>query len=399
MMPRKLPVGIQSFEEIRRNGYVYIDKTEYIWNLVESGKVYFLSHPRRFGKSLLVSTMEAYFLGERELFDGLSIQKLEDDRGEKAWQSYPVIRFSLSGGDYHSEDGLALTLHMILKRYEEKYDLNGQYAVRGKTLPVRFKRLIEQLYAKTGRQVVILVDECDKPFLETMVVNTEQEERNRRLYNNFFSILKDEDQYLKFVFFTGVTKFGKVSIFSDLNQLEDISLTDDYSDICGITESELLDGFQPEITALSKTLHVNNEECVRQLRKMYGGFHFSGNGIGVYNPFSLMNALKQKRMSQYWFSTGTPTFLVNKLRRSSFTPESFINGVEITEMNLVNYEDYNTNLIPLLYQSGYLTICNYDPQFQIYELKFPNDEVKYGFLHFLPKTVSGTKNSETSLRP
>lgn len=390
MMPRKLPVGIQSFEEIRRNGYVYIDKTEYIWNLVESGKVYFLSRPRRFGKSLLVSTMEAYFRGERDLFDGLVIQKLEDDRGEKAWQSYPVIRFSLSGGDYHSGEGLSDRLNTILEDTAANYNLDEKYAIRGKTLPVRFQSLIERLYSKTGRQVVVLVDEYDKPLLETMVVNTEQEERNRQLYKGFFSILKDEDQYLKFVFFTGVTKFGKVSIFSDLNQLEDISLTDEYSGICGITEFELLDDFQPEVAALSKTLHINNEECVRQLKKMYGGFHFSGNGAGVYNPFSLMNALKQKKISQYWFSSGTPTFLVNKLRTSSFTPERFINGVEITEMNLVSYGD--DDLIPLLYQSGYLTISDYDSQFQIYELRFPNDEVKYGFLHSLTKAVSGTQN-------
>lgn len=394
MAARNLPVGVQSFEKIRRKHYLYVDKTAYIWNLVQSGEVYFLSRPRRFGKSLLISTMEAYFLGKRELFDGLAIRKLEDESGENAWQAYPVIRFSLSGGDYHTEDGLSDRLNKIIENSAAQYNLKDEFAISGRTLPVRFQSLIEQLYAKTGRQVVVLVDEYDKPLIETMTVDTSQEERNRQLYKGFFSILKDEDEYLKFVFFTGVTKFSKVSIFSDLNQLEDISLTDDYSGICGITENELAENFRPEIELLSKTLRTDEEGCIQKLKKMYDGYHFSAAGVGVYNPFSLLSALKQRKMGQFWFSTATPTFLVNKLRESAFTPEQLTEGVEIEEMNLTDYQADDPDPIPLFYQSGYLTITGFDTEFQAYKLSFPNDEVKYGFLNSLAKVVLGYQDSE-----
>lgn len=245
---RKLPIGIQDFETIRSENYIYVDKTQYVWDLVESGKRYFLSRPRRFGKSLLTSTFAAYFRGKKDLFKGLAIEKLEDARGEKAWLEYPVIYFSLSGGSYLEKDGLQQTLKRTLDLTEKEYGIDGG----SYDLPNEFANDIEQLREKTGRKVVVLVDEYDKPLLETMTVNEQQEEANRQLYKNFFSILKDEDANLKFIFFAGVTKFSKVSIFSDLNQLDDISLRDNVSALCGITQEELLGNFKPEISSLAR---------------------------------------------------------------------------------------------------------------------------------------------------
>jgi hypothetical protein len=391
---RKLPIGIQSFEDLRRNHYLYVDKTAYVWNLISTGKVYFLSRPRRFGKSLLISTLEAYFLGKSDLFDGLFIKAKEDAKGGNAWLQHPVVHFSLSGGDYHSENGLEDALNNVIEGCCRKYHLTGNYEIYGETLPIRFKTLIEQLYAKTGRQVVVLVDEYDKPLLETMTVNETQEEHNRRLYKGFFSVLKDEDRYLKFVFFTGVTKFSKISVFSDLNQLKDISLTNAYAEICGITQKEMSAEFKTEIRSMAGELGLTEEECLRKLAEMYDGYHFSAKSEGVYNPFSLLNAFQDRDFGSYWFGTGTPGFLIQKLRYSSFTPEQITDGVEATEQELTDYQSDNPNPIPLFYQSGYLTICGFDREFRIYSLKFPNEEVKYGFLKGLAPEYLGNKDAE-----
>lgn len=387
---RKLPIGIQSFEVLRRENYLYVDKTRYVWDLVQSGREYFLSRPRRFGKSLFVTTLEAYFEGKKELFRGLDIEEKENSRGDEAWKSYPVIRFSLSGGDYHTENGLANNLNQILTKQERKYNIDA-----GNTdLPNRFRNVIEQIYAKCARPIVILVDEYDKPLLETMTVNEAQEEKNRRLYKGFFSVLKDEDEYLKFVFFTGVTKFNKVSIFSDLNQLRDISLTTAYAGICGMTENELRNNFRPEIESMAASLGIETDDCLQKLAQMYDGYHFSKNNTGVYNPFSLLNSLQDKEFREYWFETGTPTFLIRKLMQSSFTAEQFTDGVETTEANMMDYRADNPDPIPLFYQSGYLTIAGFDPEFRMYSLKFPNREVKYGFLNSLAPYVLGERDSE-----
>lgn len=391
---RKLPIGIQSFEDLRQNGYLYVDKTRYVWDLVESGKTYFLSRPRRFGKSLFVSTLEAYFRGRRDLFDGLAIQALEDSRGQDAWQEYPVVVFSLSSGDYHARNGLADMLGKVIEGCVGEYGLTGINAVRGETLAVRFRNLLEQLHSKTGRQAVVLVDEYDKPLLETMTVDEEQEERNRWLYKGFFSALKDEDAHVRFSFFTGVTKFSKVSVFSDLNQLRDISLSAKVSAACGITQQELINRFGPELTGLSQELGVSEADCLRQLANMYDGYHFSPGAPGVYNPFSLLNALQDGRLANYWFETGTPTFLIRKLRDSSFTPERLNDGIEVGESSLTDYRVENPNPIPLFYQTGYLTIKGYDREFRIYDLGFPNAEVKYGFLGSLVPYVLGEEDAE-----
>lgn len=261
--------------------------------------------------------------------------------------------------------------------------MTGDFAVSGRTLSVRFRNVIKNLHDKTKKDVVVLVDEYDKPLLDTMVTNSEQEEQNRILYKSFFSVLKDMDGYLRFVFFTGITKFTKVSVFSDLNQLNDISLDKEFAEICGITEKELANNCHPEIQTLADSQNITYDECMIRLKKMYDGYHFSVNSTGVYNPFSLLNAFAKKNFKRYWFSSATPEFLIKKLSDSSMPLARISEGVEATEDEMVNYTAENDNPIPLFYQTGYLTICGYNPEFELYSLKFPNDEVKYGFLNSL----------------
>lgn len=395
MASRRLPVGIQDFMGLRKDGFVYVDKTEYIWKLISGSKSYFLSRPRRFGKSLFISTLENYFSGEKELFHGLYIEEKENAKGDEAWVKYPVITFSLSGGAYESLSGLADILNVTLEDAIDSYQLENS-SVKGDTLPAKFRSVIKLLYEKTGNKVVVLVDEYDKPLLSTMISNPEQERKNREIYKGFFSVLKDMDKYLKFVFFTGVTKFTKVSIFSDLNQLRDISLDRRYSGICGITEDELEDYFEPEIEELAAKQKKSHDECLSELAKMYDGYHFSADGVGVYNPFSLLNALDEKRLRSYWFETGTPDILIKKLNASQLPLFRLADGVTADESTLADYSVDDPDPIPLFYQSGYLTISGYDPEFRLYELSLPNDEVKYGFLNSLVPSVFGQAGKESS---
>lgn len=362
-----------------------------IWS--PGGEAYFLSRPRRFGKSLLISTMEAYFKGKKELFHGLCIEVEENRRGKNAWMEYPVLTFSLSGGQYNDPEGLANTLDLFLSKFESEYGVSTE----GRDLSTRFRSLIENLYYKTGQQVVVLVDEYDKPFLETMVTNPEQEERNRQLYKGFFSVLKDEDAYLKFVFFTGVTKFSKVSIFSDLNHLTDISFEYGMSGICGITEEELTASFGPEIAAMADAQEETQEECLTHLQNMYDGYHFSRKGVGVYNPYSLLNAFRKREYGSYWFETGTPTFLIRKLEQSSISVERLSHGVTAEEDLLGSYRAESKDPIPLFYQAGYLTITGYDSRFRLFSLNFPNSEVRYGFLNSLVPEILGYRDEENPL--
>ncbi|MGN8774429.1 AAA family ATPase [Candidatus Weimeria sp. HCP3S3_B5] len=389
-MARRLPIGKQNFKNIRENGYVYVDKTRYVWDLANSGLSYFLSRPRRFGKSLFISTLESYFSGEKELFKGLYIEEKENEKGADAWAKYPIISFYLSGGQYNTPEGLGIKLSQALDVVEEKYGLKYYDS----DLSGRFENIIRKLYEKTGRQVVVLVDEYDKPLLSTMISNTKQEEENRQLYKGFFSVLKDMDGYLKFVFFTGVTKFSKVSIFSDLNQLKDISMDKRYSGICGITEGELTEAFEPEIGALTSAQGMTHDECMSELAKMYDGYHFSAGSIGVYNPFSLLNAFDEEDFGSYWFETGTPDILIKKLETSRMPLYKLSEGVVATESALMNYRVDDPDPIPLFYQSGYLTICDYDREFRLYTLKLPNNEVKYGFFDSLVPSVLGQSEEE-----
>lgn len=377
-MKRKLPIGIQDFTCIREDGYLYVDKTAYIYDLVHSGKSYFLSRPRRFGKSLLISAMEAYWEGRKELFKGLDIEKLEASDAT-AWKKYPVFHFDFNGINYHTENALEQALDEHLRRWEEYYGITPT----SDSLGERFRDLLISANKQTDQRCVILVDEYDKPLL-SVFDNPELQLHNKELFKGFFSTLKRFDGYIKFVFITGVTKFHKVSIFSDLNQLNDISLNEEYSAICGITEEEIRNNFMPEVENLAKRQSLTVDECLEVLKRQYDGYRFNDSSPGIYNPFSLLKAFFDKRFGSYWYETGTPTFLVKKLRKENFDLRKLTDGsIYADESRLMDYIEDNFDPIPLLYQSGYLTIVDFDIHKSNYTLSFPNEEVKYGFIKSL----------------
>jgi hypothetical protein len=370
---RKMPIGIQDFEDLRVKDYVYVDKTAYIWKLATEGKPYFLSRPRRFGKSLLISTLKAYFEGKKALFDGLAIAKLETE-----WQEYPVLHLDFNSGVYAGIGEFKNSLDILLHRQEEIWGTDE----KEKTFPARFEGLIKRAYKKSGRQVVVLVDEYDKPLLESMAdekLNMEM----RTALKPFYGALKSMDAALRFVMLTGVTRFSKVSIFSDLNQLREIGMHEQYAGICGITETELLENFGPELEALSRKVENSFNETLELVRRNFNGYCFCENTEGVYNPFSLLNTFANNKIQYYWFATGTPTFLFRELKRTRFDISQFNNRIEIAEFAVNDYQPDDMNPIPLLYQSGYLTIKDFDKSVRAYRLGFPNDEVKYGFLENL----------------
>ena len=374
---RRLPIGVQSFESLREGGYIYVDKTRYIYNLVHSSKQYFLSRPRRFGKSLFLSTLAAYWEGRQELFEGLAIGELEKDNAE-AWQPYPVFYFDFNGENYKSSTALEDVLDKHLCKWEALYGCQAQGTLSG-----RFQNLLVTAAEKTGRRCVVLVDEYDKPLLEVLEKN-ELEEHNKAVFKGFFGTLKSYDKYLQFVFITGVTKFSTVSIFSDLNQLRDISLMGEYAGICGITKAEMKKTLAPEIKAMAAALALTEEDCLQALQAHYDGYHFAPRAEGIYNPFSLLNALADKRLSAYWFATGTPSFLVRRVRQVGLDANRFTNMTLFAdEYSLTDYRYENPDILPLLYQTGYLTIADYDNDANLYILGFPNREVKYGFLKSL----------------
>lgn len=370
---RKLPIGIQTFSDIRKNGYLYVDKTALVWQIANVGKPFFLSRPRRFGKSLLISTFEAYFEGKKELFEGLAIEKLEE-----RWEKHPVLHLDLNARKYESPADLIAMLNQFLEKWEFVYGTERQ----DRAPEERFGYVIQKAYEKTGKGVVVLVDEYDKPLLQA-IDNDELLEAYRIILKAFYGVLKSNDSYLRFVFLTGVTKFSQVSVFSDLNQLNDISMDYDYGTICGITHQELISNFDPEIELLAKVNAMSKEETIEQMTRQYDGYHFHPYAEGVYNPFSVLNAFFKKEFGNYWFQTGTPTFLVNLLKKADYDIRTLMDGVEATASTFTEYRAEAENPIPLIYQSGYLTIKNFDKRFKIYTLGFPNDEVRYGFLNFL----------------
>ncbi|UTC61425.1 ATP-binding protein [Treponema sp. OMZ 787] len=390
---RRLPIGLQSFEVLRNEGFVYVDKTEYILKLAAESRVFFLSRPRRFGKSLFLSTLKAYFLGKKELFKGLYIEEAEQKRAEvenrEAWINYPVLHLDFNAGIYDSKEGLLNRFLSFFNEYEEIYKSTGL------DIPDRFKNLIKKIYETTGKQVVILVDEYDKPLLETMIINEPLNEEYRRILKGFYGVIKSCDEYIRFAFLTGVTKFSKVSIFSDLNNLRDISLEKNYSGICGITENELKKVFKPEIEALAEERKLNYEETLALLKKRYDGYLFHPQGENVYNPFSLLNAFTKKEIGSYWFATGTPTFLVRTLQnQKEICIRDILENAEMDENSLQDYRPDINNPVPILFQSGYLTIKDYDERLGLYKLGFPNDEVKYGFLdNLIPSYTSIAKDA------
>ena len=382
MEERKLPVGIQSFEDIRTEGYLYVDKTAYIYELMHTGKPYFLSRPRRFGKSLLLSTMRAYFEGRRDLFEGLAITELTKDDPE-AFVERPVFYIDFNSDGYGTDEEkskenkrptIESVLDSMLREWEKDYGSDPE----NDTYALRFRHLIKKAHENTGKKVVILVDEYDKPLLES---DPDLDRHNRAVFKGFFSVLKSCDEFIKFIFITGVTKFSKVSIFSDINQLLDISIDEKYADICGITENEMKGSFMPEIETLADRRGLSVDECLSRLRGMYDGYHFCEDSDGVYNPYSLLTCFYKKRFGSYWFETGTPTFLIDKLKETKFDPKEFTSGeITMEPKDLLDYKSDNPNPVPLFYQSGYLTITGYDERFGAYSLNYPNDEVRYGFL-------------------
>ena len=360
------PIGIQSFPDIIKGGYRYVDKTFFVAKLIKEGKYVFLSRPRRFGKSLLQSTIHAYFDGCRELFKGLDIDHLDMD-----WTPRPVFHFDLNAEDFDREDALERLLDTILRGYEKIYGRQPEDI----TPSQRFRHLIEAAYSQERRRVAILVDEYDKPLLD-LEEESRLYERRQSMLKGFFSNLKSMDEYIEFAMITGVARFNKVSIFSDLNNLDDISMENDYSDICGWTEEELIATFSPGISALANEREEDFESTLSALRDYYDGYLFAGKGSRLYNPFSVLKALKGREIKPYWFETGTPTFLAKRIRKSGVEPES-LNGQTQSYSNLLAVGA--NNITALMFQTGYLTIASYDSRRQRYTLRFPNREVEIGF--------------------
>lgn len=366
------PIGIQTFEKLRNGNFVYVDKTEMVYRIANTDGFYFISRPRRFGKSLLLSTFESYFKGRRDLFEGLAISAME-----KEWTEYPVLRLDLNSEDYSNPDALNLILDNHLKRWEQTFDIVN----RSKTTALRFKEVIIKAYEKTGHNVVILIDEYDKPLLQTSDI-PELQEKNRATLKAFYGNLKTCDNYIRFAFITGVTKFSKISIFSDLNNLNDITFNDMYSSVCGITEEELHRYFDEGVGELAATEGVCKEECYRKLKEYYDGYLFSVSGEHVYNPFSVLKTLWGKQFGEYWYETATPEFLVKRLQDTEYDLECITNE-ETTAGDLSSLNFSDPNPLPLLYQSGYLTIKGHDSEFGTFTLGFPNREVERGFTRFL----------------
>ncbi len=391
---RKLPIGVQSFKDLREKEFLYVDKTEYVFRLASASKVYFLSRPRRFGKSLFLSTLEAYFLGQKELFKGLAIEKLEEAEKEnrEIWQKYPVLHLDFNIGKYDCIEALNTNFNIFLSELEKKYGANEAE----NNFEKRFEGIIKRAYEKTGKQVVILIDEYDKPLLQTMGVNEELNTEYKAVLKAFYSVLKSNDEYIRFAFLTGVTKFSKVSIFSDLNNLNDISLNPEFSAICGISQEELVKTFRPEIETLAERNELSYEDCISALKKRYDGYCFSYETETMYNPFSLLNVFFSKRFEDYWFATGTPTFLVNELKRENYNIPDLDGNVEMSSAFLSDYRIGVDSIIPVLFQSGYLTIKGYDKEYKMYRLGFPNEEVRYGFLYNLLPEYSNISFTNTS---
>ena len=385
-LKRLYPIGIQTFEKIRNGNYLYIDKTEYVYRMAHSDSNYiFLSRPRRFGKSLLTSTLEAYFEGRRELFKGLALERLETE-----WTEYPVLHFDMSTAKHVDKERLESELNLKLIEYENVYG----HGEGEENVNQRFQGIIRRAYEQTGRQVVVLIDEYDAPLLDVV-----HEEKNlpvlRNIMRNFYSPLKSCDPYLRFVFLTGITKFSQLSIFSELNNIKNISMLPEYAAICGITEEEMATQMDEDLDILAERLNVNREEVVKKLKAHYDGYHFTWPSPDIYNPFSLLNAFADGRLDSYWFGSGTPMYLIEMLRKYGVLP-SKIGGNEAMAEEFDAPTERMASITPLLYQSGYVTIKNADTDFGIYRLDIPNKEVRIGLMRSLlpyyvtPDTLTAT---------
>ena len=369
MATKLYPIGMQTFSEIREEDFLYVDKTEYIYRMTHtSGKYFFLSRPRRFGKSLLVSTMQSYFEGKKELFKGLAVDKLE-----KEWTEYPVLHFDMSGGKHMEPEQLELYLGYILKDQEKKWGISEPRIGANN----RLIDLINTAYEKSGKQVVVLIDEYDAPMLD-VAHEKEQLDVLRNIMRNFYSPLKYSEAKLRFVFLTGITKFSQLSIFSELNNITNVSMHQEYAGICGITKEELLDKFDEDIDVLAGRLGLTHEQALSKLKENYDGYHFTWPSSDVFNPYSLLNCLAEGQMNSYWFGSGTPTYLLNMMRKYDFTPIDLGEQMDASKDDFDAATETMTTIMPLLYQSGYITIKNYDPDTELYTLALPNKEVRIG---------------------
>ncbi|WP_455666512.1 AAA family ATPase, partial [Phocaeicola sp.] len=387
---KKCPIGIQTFEEIINKDYIYIDKTEYVYRMVHGdSKYYFLSRPRRFGKSLLTSTLHSYFAGKKELFKGLAIEKLE-----KEWTEYPVLHFDMSLAKHVDKETLESTLNFQLSGYEQMY---GK-PVEAVKLNDRMTSLIMRAYEQTGRQVVVLIDEYDAPLLDVV-----HEEKNlpvlRNVMRNFYSPLKACDPYLRFVFLTGITKFSQLSIFSELNNISNISMLKPYAAICGITQEEMLEQMHEYIERLAVSQEMTKEEALLKLKEKYDGYHFTWPSPDIYNPFSLLNAFANGELSSYWFGSGTPTYLIEMLRKFHTLPSEVGHSMQAMASDFDAPTETMESIVPLLYQSGYITIKDYDKLTELYTLDIPNREIRIGLMQsLLPNYLSrNTQKGKTTV--
>lgn len=368
----KYPIGIQSFEQIIEDGYAYIDKTDLVYKLTHEGKIYFLIRPRRFGKSLLVSTLKNYFLGRKELFKGLKIDSLE-----KEWKVYPVFHVDFNGSNFTKQGILENRIASYVSDWEKQYSLDAGDIETD--LGNRFMKVLKAAHEQSGRRAVVLIDEYDKPILDVLDVDKHLEEEHRNILKAFYSVFKGADEHLQFVFLTGVTKFSQVSVFSGFNQPKDISMHNKYEALCGITQEELDATFREPVESMAEAYHCSYDEMRDRLKAQYDGYHFSDRLTDVYNPFSLLNAFDAQRISDYWFKSGTPTYLIRLL---SHTDEQMddITGKFYAPKEFIDYKADVEQPLPMIYQSGYLTIKAFDMDFNLFLLDYPNKEVKEGFL-------------------
>ena len=392
----KYPIGVQDFEGLIKDGYVYVDKTDLVYRLVNDGKIYFLSRPRRFGKSLLVSTLKHYFLGHRELFKGLAIDGLETE-----WNEYPVFHLSFGGVNFSNSSAIDESLSMFIENAEKEYGIEERFKDYG----IRFAAVLKAAHEKTGRRCVVLIDEYDKPLLDVMdtelrVTDSDGnslrlEEYNRNVLKGFYSVFKDADPDLKFVLLTGVTKFSQVSVFSGFNQPKDISMDSRYEALCGITLEEMLEVFHEPIQELAKKYKTDYDGMVEMLRKRYDGYHFSSEMTGVFNPFSLLNCFNKLEMRNYWFATGTPTYLMRLLSHSDKNINELV-GRYYEESQFIDYKADVERPLPMIYQSGYLTVKGYNERRKKYLLDFPNEEVRSGFVSLLASDYFNSDKTPSS---
>lgn len=385
MKAQRFPVGIETFSDIIEGGYVYIDKTRFIHEMISGSKYYFLSRPRRFGKSLMISTLQAFFEGRHDLFNGLDISRHDYD-----WEPHPVFRLNLVNASTSSTDRLKSILESHLSEWEEEYEITHNAF----DYPQRFYRCIQKSVQKTGRKAVVLVDEYDKPIVSSLH-NDSLNKQLRDILKPLYGTLKAADEYIQFAFLTGVSRFSRLSIFSDLNNLTDISLSEKYASICGITEEEMLLHCQGGINSIVESKGIKFEEVVALLKKQYDGYHFTPSCPDIYNPYSLFSAFELKEINSFWFATGTPTFLIKALRNGDFfLPD--LNNEKTSAIDMAASESYMANPIPMLFQTGYLTISDYNPRRRTYTLRIPNLEVEEGlFQHLLPVYMNRQGTSET----